>query len=411
MRRKSIITTLIAAVTGTLAYAQAPLKSNAHIGFIYPLSTNGTKAPEYSNLLSLHALAGVSHSELAFCASGIASIVKDSVHGCIASGMVNVVGGNAVGCEAAGFINYSNGHVQGAQLGGFINIAGSVDGAQVAGFTNIAMHNVKGAQASGFVNAADTVDAQVAGFINVARQSKMQAAGFIDVGDTVDVQAAGFVNVARHSKMQASGFVNVAETVDGAQVAGFINIARKVRGVQIAGFINIADSSDCPIGLINIIGNGEQAIGLSMNETGTTLATFRSGGHKLYGILGIGGNFIDDYQAFALQTGLGLHVPVSRSFRFNLEASVTSLSDRWFNTDIRSGVSIMPALRFGNIEVFAGPSFSYTASSDMQGVGRVGYSVWSRESYYYSHDLSVGFEGGIQYNFDSRKLIKKIISE
>ena len=79
-----------------------------------------------------------------------------------------------------------------------------------------------------------------------------------------------------------------AGDIKGSQIAGFMNIARKVKGVQIAGFINIADSSATPIGLINIIRNGEKSISISADETLTWLLSFRSGGKILYGIVGGG---------------------------------------------------------------------------------------------------------------------------
>jgi len=401
MTSKSIIAAvLLAAVTGTTnaqteqverteqaesaAHVCPPLRSNAHIGFTYPLSTNGMAAPEYSNMFSIHALAGVSRAEEAFCAAGIANVVKDSVRGFIGSGVVNVIGNHARGMQAAGVANYTGNSVKGFQAAGAVNVAGSVDGAQAGGFANMAVHEVKGLQAAGFINVADTATAQI----------------------------AGYINVAEHTKTQVAGFINVANEVEGAQIAGFINVAHKVKGAQIAGFINIADSSDCPIGLINIIRNGELAIGTMMNETGTTLFTFRSGGKKLYGIIGAGGNITDGYRAYALQAGLGMHIPVTRAFRFNGEVTVTSLSDRWWNTDIRSGIKIMPSIRLGSIELFAGPSFNYTATNDIQGVGRVGYSVWDyRSPWGYSHDLSIGAEGGIQFHLDSHKIMKKITAK
>jgi hypothetical protein len=398
MNRKSIITTALVAFASTIVNAQTQLKSNAHIGFVYPLSTNGVKAPEYANLVSLHALAGVSGAELGFCGAGVASIVRDSVNGFIASGILNVVGGNTDGCQAAGVANISGKNVKGAQLAGVLNMADTVDGLQAAGFVNIATGHVNGAQVAGFANIADSVNTPIGGFVNIT-------------GDA-NTQVGGFLNIAEHVKgAQVAGFVNIAEQVDGAQIAGFINIAGKVKGLQLAGFVNIADSSDCPIGLINIIGNGEVALGVSVNEIGTTLATFRSGGRTLYGILGVGGNFVDGYSAIAFQAGMGMHVPVYRSFRFNMEATVTSLSNRWYHTDIRSGFKVMPSLRFGNVEVFAGPSFSYTTSADRNGLGRVGYSVWSRENYHYAHDLSIGVEGGVQFHLATKKLAEKIISK
>jgi hypothetical protein len=397
MIRKAIITTILMSATASLTFGQdtlnqsaSPLpvetpnlRSNAHIGFVYPLSTNGVRAAEYTNLFSAHAIAGVSRVEEAFCVSGVATVITDSAKGFVGSGVVNVIGGNMLGFQSAGSINYTGGRVRGAQTAGFLNYARNVEGFQGAGFANVVRRNVNG----------------------------VQAAGFINVADTVTTQLAGYVNVSHNARTQIAGFVNVAKDVKGAQIAGFVNVAKKVKGVQIAGFINIADSSDCPIGLINIIKNGEQAIGLTMNETGTSLVTFRSGGRKLYGILGIGGNFVEGYSAFAIQAGLGMHTSITRTFRFNTEVSVSSLSDRWGHTDIRSGVKVMPSLRFGAVELFGGPSFSYTATGDLQGLGRVGYSVWSRDSYGYSHDLSVGLEGGIQFHLNGTKRTPKIISE
>jgi hypothetical protein len=406
MKQKLTLAALILMTQGAVVNGQeakdtattkvaAPLRSNAHIGFTYPLSTNGVAAPEYTNVFSVHALAGVSRAEEAFCAAGVASVVKDSVRGVIASGVANIIGGDAKGLQAAGMVNYTGHHVKGFQTAGFLNVAGSVTGMQSAGFANVAMKSVEGLQASGFINAADTATVQAGGFINVAH--------------TCNTQAAGFINIAEHAQgAQVAGFINIAENVDGAQVAGFINIAHKVKGPQISGFINIADSSDCPIGLINIIRNGEVAIGAMMNETGTTLFTFRSGGKKLYGIIGAGGNISKDYRAYAMQAGLGMHIPVTRVFRFNAELTVTTLSDMWWNTDIRSGIKIMPSVRMGSVEIFAGPSFNYTGTNDIQGVGRVGYSVWNYDSRFYTHDLSIGAEAGIQFHLDSRKLLRNV---
>lgn len=359
------------------------LHSNVHIGFAYPLSTNGVKAFDYTNRFSIHAIAGVSRAEEAFCASGVANLVKDSVHGFIAAGVANVVGGNADGCQAAGFVNVAGGHSRGAQLGGFINLAESMDGAQVAGFANIAAKAVNGGQVAGFINMADTAH----------------------------VQVGGFINIADHAKAQIAGFVNVADSVDGTQVAGFINVARRVKGAQIAGFINIADSSDCPIGIINIIGNGEQALGVTVNEVGTTLLAFRSGGRKTYGIIGAGVNLVGGYRAWAQQAGLGMHIPVSKNFRFNTELTVTSLSDMRYNTDIRSEFSFMPALRVGNVEIFGGPSISYTGTNDIQGVGRVGYTLWDYQSWGYGHNISVSGVVGIQYHFNTKRILNSVKAE
>jgi hypothetical protein len=82
----------------------------------------------------------------------------------------------------------------------------------------------------------------------------------------------------------------VGKSYNGLQIAGLVNVARHVSGVQIAGVVNIADDSDCPVGLINLIKNGEKGIALTYSETGSTVVSFRSGGKITYGIVGIGYN-------------------------------------------------------------------------------------------------------------------------
>src|SRR5690606_22674579 len=132
---------------------------------------------------------------------------------------------------------------------------------------------------------------------------------------------AGFANFVVDSVTgsQFAGFINVAKDIKGTQFAGFINIARKVKGAQIAGFINIADSSDTPIGLLNIIKTGEKSIGVSVDDQLTTLVTFRSGGKILYGILGAGYNFENEKEQYAFEAGLGAHFFNGPRFRIHAE--------------------------------------------------------------------------------------------
>lgn len=398
MRKTMMMMALATGLTATAWTQDTVLYTNAHVGFIYPLSTNGVNAPKYVNRFSIHALGGVSRAEEAFCVAGVASVVRQNAKGFIGSGIANVVLGNGKGCQVAGNVNYNGGNFSGFQGSGTVNYnGGDLRGAQVAGCVNLA-RNINGFQGAGFAN------------IGLHKVTGAQVAGFINAADTAEVQVAGFVNVTHSTNTQVAGFINAAKDVKGVQVAGFINVARKVKGLQIAGFINVADSSDCPIGLINIVRNGEQAIGLTVNEIGTTMATFRSGGRILYGIIGIGGNFTGDYNAMASQAGLGMHIPLSRNFRINTELTATGLYDFYGNGDLRSAVTVMPSLRFGRLEVFGGPSFSYTATNDAQGLGRVGYSVWSRDRRYYSQDLSIGFEGGVQLHLNGHgKPARKIV--
>lgn len=45
----------------------------------------------------------------------------------------------------------------------------------------------------------------------------------------------------------------------GVQFAGLVNVAEEVTGVQFAALVNVAEESDFPIGIINIIKEGEKA--------------------------------------------------------------------------------------------------------------------------------------------------------
>jgi hypothetical protein len=339
----------------TLLIAQTDSNSNVHIGFIYPLSTNGFRAAQYSNLISAHALVGVSKNERAFCAAGFGNVVKDSAAGFTGAGFFNVIGGVANGVQAAGFVNYIHHEAKGLQAAGFVNVTGGGSGAELAGFINVT-RNMRGFQAAGFINQAKKVTSQIAGFINVA------------------------------------------DSVDGCQIAGFINVAHKVKGVQIAGFINVADSSDYPIGLINIIKKGQKAIGVTIDESGTTLAAFRSGGKRLYGIVGVGFNFNRNADLYALQAGLGAHFPVNKYVAISGEASLTTLSDLWWGTYSNASIRFMPSIKVKRIEAFAGPSINYGYSAYGFNYNQLHNAPWKEQFYNSNHGLHLGFMAGVQYH-------------
>lgn len=332
MTRRILHTALLLFCFASASLAQTARKAAVHVGVIYPVSSNGLLANEYTNNFSFHLIAGVSAGERGAAISGFANVIRDSAAGAQFAGFANYIGGHARSTQVAGFMNYTRGTVRGAQLAGFTNMAGSVQGLQIAGFMNTVRSNS---------------DVQIGGFMNAAKQTK--------------VQGAGFINMAKKAHTQLAGFINIAEEVKGTQVAGFINVAKRVNGAQI-GFINIADSSDCPIGVINLVKNGEKAFGVTVDETLTSLATFRSGGRRLYGILGAGVNLQerkrDEDPLYALETGIGLHVPITKHFRINAEGVLLTLTDFEQGSYLKSSVRVLPAVRFGHFEIFAGPSFN-----------------------------------------------------
>lgn len=284
--------------------AQTSTQMPAHIGLIYPISTNGVNAGKVSNRLSLHAIAGLSRGETGVALAGFALVVRDS----------------ATGLQASGFLNRI-GDARGAQLAGFANITGSQHGFDAAGFANISR-------------------------------------------DSAEVQLAGFINKAREVRFQA---------------AGFINIARKVRGAQLAGLINIADTSDCPIGLINIVRNGERSVSLSTDETLTNLISFRSGGRKLYGIVGGGYNGKTGKTLYALEAGLGAHFYIGSAFRINTEIATIGLTDFKNGLSSRQTLRILPAAHLTrHTEFFIGPTFNYIDSRTAIDGGLVTHYLWSQ---------------------------------
>src|SRR3546814_212824 len=224
---------------GITAAAQEGKTNQAHVGIIYPLSTNGKTAPTDTNNFSLHLIAGVSQQENGCLIAGVSGVVKGSAYGTMISGISNHVGGNTNGVLIAVLRNQVKGEAKGLQVAGLVNKSG---------------------------------DAHM-------------------------------------------------------QIAGLINIAKRVEGVQVAGLINIAEESDYPIGLINIIRDGELALGLTVDETGGSMLALRSGGSVLYGILGLGYHFNYPEARYQLEGGLGAHLITARAFRMSAELTSTAMTN------------------------------------------------------------------------------------
>ena len=347
------------------AKAQRDSSAAVHIGFIYPVSSNGRQAASVTNRFSLHAIAGLSKAETGASIAGVANVVRQNVSGVQIAGAANVIGGSASGTQISGVANVIGGDAKGAQLAGFSNITGGeARGAQVAGFLNLA-------ESSGA--------AQVAGFANIAKK------------DAKGLQLAGFFNKGKD--------VN-------AQVAGFANVAKKVKGIQLAGFINIADSSDYPIAIFNFIKNGEKSVAVTIDETMTGIVSFRSGGRVLYGIAGIGYNFKDNAKAmYAAEGGLGAHIPLggnslASSLRINLEVVGTTLTDFHGGSYNKNSLRVLPALKLGSrFEAFAGPTLNYVSYERENDYDFVKKYIWKNNSSKDFQGLFVGFNAGVQYIF------------
>jgi hypothetical protein len=265
-------------------------------------------------------------------------------------------------------------------------------GLSIAGISNIIIDSSSGVQIAGFSNHIDhyATGVDIAGFMNT-------------VGAGAGLEIAGFANINRRGAgTQLAGFINKAGNA-GNQVAGFINVAKKVKGVQIAGFINIADSSDYPIALFNFIKNGERSIGISTDETLTTLVTFRSGGRRLYGIAGLGYNHKGQRSLAAWEAGIGAHLVSAERFRLNVEASSTGLTDFTHGSWLKQSIRILPAYRPNHrIEIFAGPTFNFLNADNGQGKDIVGHYLWSRQDSHTYQGLFFGVTGGITFSLTNK---------
>ncbi|MBT1704324.1 hypothetical protein [Chryseosolibacter indicus] len=329
-----------------------------NIGLFYPVSVQGMSSTQYTNVFSIHAFAGLSKAEKGFTASGFANIIREDASGFQTAGFLNKIGGNATGFQSAGFLNIIGGSAEGFKAAGFLNLYHNADGFQAAGFSNISDGNIRGAQMSGFLNLAK-----------------------------------------RMTGFQGAGFMNKAHDVKGTQLAGFINIAKNVRGSQIA-FINIADSSEHPIGIINIVKNGEKYIGVTTDEISNTTLAFRSGSKTLYGIIGVGYNFEYDEDALVLQYGIGANLLNYQNFQLKTEATTTILENFKRGDFMKVSLNVMPSIKLGNrVQIFAGPSLNYANTNTNEGRKLIDHYFWhdANNSKNRDHKMYIGYSGGVHF--------------
>jgi hypothetical protein len=218
----------------------------------------------------------------------------------------------------------------------------------------------------------------------------------------VGLQFSGLTSYTGNSfsGVQFAGLANVAGNVEGMQFAGLVNIAKEVRGVQFAGLLNIADNGDYPIGMVNLIKNGEKGIAVTYSETGSVITSFRSGGKVTYGILGFGCNHKAGRNTFVLEGGLGAHINCTPRFKINNEIRIEHLvlsKSAFFKT----GYHLLASYRFlPQMEIFAGPGLNYMYSDDMRYVDMFpGNSLWKKHDVSKLRQVFVGYQIGVQYVF------------
>lgn len=391
----------------TPLFAQEKKHVPAHVGIFYPISTNGVKAAEYQNNFSLHLLTGISGGETGFALYGLVGMVKGDVTGAQISGLWNHASGKVKGMQLAGLLNHAANSSEAAQIAGLANLSQGNAVMQVSGIYNKA-RDIKSLQAAGIAAVAATVAGfQAGGITTVSHNIKgLQMAGIANVSNRITGgQAAGISNISSAvDGLQVGGLVNIAKDVKGTQIAGLVNRARKVQGVQLAGLVNVADSSDYPVALINIIKNGEIRIGLSTDENLSSFVTFRSGGNKLYGLVGAGTTLYQRDFPYAIEGGVGIKLFESKILRTDAEIFSLVSTDFKRSDFYKLGIRILPIITFSeHLQFFAGPSLSYNNNDANYEFELSGVNIWDKYSRYPTQypprykAVQAGFTAGIQF--------------
>ena len=331
----------------SICYGYSQQRGNTESLFqfsLFPrLGTNGPLEKEYTNTISINLTVGVSNNENAFSCTGLANIIRN----------------NAQGLQIAGATNYVGNGGNGVLLSGLVNIVGNnYNGLQITGGANHAQ-NTSGVQIAGLYNAAKNVEG-----------------------------------------VQIAAGANHAKDIDGLQVAGLYNVAKDVKGVQLA-IVNVAENNNCPIGLVNIIKNGEKGLSLSYDMTGSAVLTFRSGGKYTYGIIGVGYNHKVSNNPILAECGIGAHIPCCSWFRINNELKIATIGTSSQKPVLNTGYSLLPGFKIGkHVELFGGVNINYMTTSDINNNTLfTNHALWEQNSGTQLQQVYIGYQVGIQYIF------------
>ncbi|PZX54020.1 peptidase associated/transthyretin-like domain-containing protein [Algoriphagus chordae] len=310
-------------------FAESPVQ----MSLIPGLSTKGTFSSQTISKFSLNLIGGYTAGIEGMEIAGIFNINKRDVKSLQLAGIFNLVGGSSKGLQIGGIYNSVYGDVAGLQIGGVYNhVRGEVKGLQLAGIMN---------------QANKDAGAQIAGIVNHARNSKY-------------LQLAAITNNASESAgLQLAGISNIAGVSVNNQASFIFNRAKKVNGFQL-GIINVAEENDYSLGLLNFIKNGEMSLSASIDESSFTHLNFRSGGRKMYGILGLAYNLRDVDTPIGLEAGLGIHLIPDSKFSLDMEFVSLTASDFQEITNYIQSFRLIPGYKFGNhLRIFAGPSLNF----------------------------------------------------
>lgn len=287
-----------------------------------------------------------------------ASWVTESMRGAQVTVGFNVVGADAVGTQVSVGANVTARSVTGAQVATGVNVVGTdLRGAQIAAGVNVVNGRVAGLQVTSGLNyGAAIAGAQV-------------------------------------------GIVNVGGEVTGLQI-GLVNIGRTVKGVQI-GLVNLADDSTAPIGLLNLIRDGQHHLVAWGSDSAPVNVGVKLGGRHVYSMLAAGFETSNGKRRWLAGLGLGGHLPLDE--RFYLEADVLTWhineDQLWtITTNSLHSLRVVAGYSVGrHFSLFAGPTLNLLAT-DLSGsvIGLIRGVRLSSESARTTLALWPGFVVGLQ---------------
>lgn len=453
--KKQLLTLLLAAasVGGVMAQPTQEKAATesimpAQVTLLYPLGTSGRNSVNQTYYLSLNVLVGkvggIKGAEFGWIGNinygslmgiqgaGVFNITRGPITGVQHAGIFNMAGGQMTGVQAAGIFNMTGGQVKGVQAAGIFNMTGGqVTGVQAAGIVNLTGGQVTGVQAAGIGNhtGGSLSGIQAAGIYNYATSSheSLQAAGIVNLSlKGSGVQMAGITNLVASEgvKFQAAGIANLSKGTANVQIAGVANLADtaycqigvvnvvRARSFQL-GLVNVRDSADgVMLGLVNIVKQKEGRV-LELEVAGgefiNAMVSFRSGTRKLYGIIGMGGSFRDDFISSA--AGLGTSVTLGQRAALNFELIQHNLFAHYDRDSKRfrghsdylnmlSQVRILAEVKLANhLKLFAGPVLNYYIARNTEAnslLTSAPYSIWNRDGRF-RQEAWVGFSAGLRF--------------
>ncbi|MFW6312441.1 MAG: caspase family protein [Spirochaetota bacterium] len=257
----------------------------------------------YQVTFSLGLIAGQAYRVQGAQASGVISVIDESLIGVQAAGIGSTVGGDVRGVQSSGVFNIVNGDSFAIQNSGVFNrIHGRGGIVQNAGVFNVATGGFDGLQSAGVFNVTDGTlnGAQISGVFNRAAAANGVQLSLVNVG--------GEVNGTQ------IGLVNIGERVVGAQI-GLVNISREMYGI--------------PFGLANFVEEGIHDASIWWEGEDRTWIGVQNGSNIFYTLAYAGfsrGGEWRELEGFATGLALGFRVE-SRPFYLDVDAGWKRVTD------------------------------------------------------------------------------------